>query len=81
MLICFEYYKTYIHILNRILDLAGSKQITLKIWNNNTCCLSYKPNTVPTDALATLWARASAGMVLTPKAIIFRHHTGKDAVL
>ena len=29
------------------------------------------PNTMPADALATLGARASAGMVLTPKAEIF----------
>ena len=30
------------------------------------CCLSYKANSMPADALATLGARASAGMVLTP---------------
>ena len=31
------------------------------------CCLCYTANTMPIDALATLGARASAGMVLTPK--------------
>ena len=35
---------------------------------------------MPTDALATLGARASAGMVLNPKAPIFRrqHHKSYD---
>ena len=40
-------------------------------WSNPTCCLSYTDNTMPANALATLGARASAGMVLTPKAGIF----------
>ena len=35
-------------------------------WNNNTC-LSYIANTIPADALVTLGASASAGMVQTPK--------------
>ena len=34
-----------------------------------TCCISYTVNIRPADALATLGARASAGMVLTPKAV------------
>ena len=42
------------------------------VWNNNTYCLSYAPSTIPADVLATLRARASAGVVLTPKAGIFR---------
>ena len=32
----------------------------------------YTANTIPADALATLGARASAGVVLIPKAGIFR---------
>ena len=35
--------------------------------NCGTCCLSYTANTMPADALATLGARASACMVLTPQ--------------
>ena len=34
-------------------------------WSNPTCHLSCTVNTMPADALATLGARASAGMVLT----------------
>ena len=33
--------------------------------------MSYTANTVPADALATLGARASADIVITPKAGIF----------
>ena len=33
------------------------------LWNSNTCCLSYTANTMLADALATLGASASAGMV------------------
>ena len=40
-------------------------------WSNPTCCLSCTVNNIPADALATLGARASAGMVLTHKAGIF----------
>ena len=40
-------------------------------WSNPTCCLSYTNNTMPADALVTLGARASTGMVLTPEAGIF----------
>ena len=36
------------------------------------CCLSYTVNTMPADALATLGARASAGMALTKQARIFQ---------
>ena len=36
-------------------------------WSNPTCYLSHADNTMPADALATLGARALAGMVLTPK--------------
>ena len=35
-------------------------------WNNNTCYLSYIADIMPADALATLVARASSGMVLIP---------------
>ena len=38
-----------------------------QLWNNNTCCLPYTANAMPGDALATLGARASAAIVLTPK--------------
>ena len=41
--------------------------LAYKLWNKNICCLSYTANTMPADALATLGARASAGMVLTPR--------------
>ena len=37
-------------------------------WSNPTCCLSCTVNNIPADALATLGARASTGMVLTHKA-------------
>ena len=47
------------------LDLTQADEINSG--NNNTCCLSYTVNTIPADALATLGASASAGMVLTPK--------------
>ena len=30
-------------------------------------CLSYTANAIPADALAAIGAKASAGMVLTPK--------------
>ena len=46
--------------------------------NSNTCCLSYTPNTMSADALATSGASASAGMVLTPKAGIFHLHHQKS---
>ena len=36
------------------------------IMEQNTRCLSYTANTMPADALATLKARASTGMVSTP---------------
>ena len=49
-----------------------------QLWNNHRCCLSYTVNTMPADALATLGASASAGMVLTPKAGIFRLQYQKD---
>ena len=42
-----------------------------ELWNTNTCCLSYTANTMSADALTTLGARASAGMVLTTKVGIF----------
>ena len=35
-------------------------------WSNRTCCTYYTVNTMPADALATLGARTSAGMVLIP---------------
>ena len=36
-------------------------------WSNPTCCLCYTVYTMLADTLATLGARASAGMVLTPQ--------------
>ena len=53
------------HIFN-ILDFAWPKWM-----KNNTCCLSYTANIIPTDALVTLGSSASAAMVLTSKARIF----------
>ena len=56
-------------------------QVWDKLWNNNTCCLSYTPNTMPADALTTLGASASAGLVLhvlTCKAGIFHIHRQKS---
>ena len=49
-------------------------------WNNNRCCLCYTANTMPADALGTLGARASTGMVLTPKAGIFRRQHQKSSI-
>ena len=43
-----------------------------ELWNNKTCCPFHTANTMPADALATLGASASTGMILTPKAGIFR---------
>ena len=45
---------------------ALAMELRLSCTNPSTCCLPYTANTMPTDALATLGARASAGMVLTP---------------
>ena len=49
------------------LDLSRWNQL----WNNNTCCLSYRANAMLADALATLeepvHQQAMPGMVLTPK--------------
>ena len=70
MLNCFKDYKTYIHILNRILYMAWPKLLILTL-EQHICCLSYIVNSMPADALATLGARASTGMALTPKAKIF----------
>ena len=44
-----------------------------QLWNNNAYYLSYTANTMPADALVTLGASASAGMILNPKAGLFRH--------
>ena len=52
----------YSHFMSCLRFLSPNLQ-----WINHTCCLSYTDNTMPADALATLWARASSGMVLTPK--------------
>ena len=41
-----------------------------QLWKSNTC-LSITVNTMPADALATLGARASVGMVLTPRFGLF----------
>ena len=40
--------------------------------SRDPCCLPYTANNTPAGALGTLGARASAGMVLTTKAGIFR---------
>ena len=40
-------------------------------WSNPTRGISYTVNTMPADALVTWGARASAGMILIPKARIF----------
>ena len=68
---CFNDYKRYIHTLNHILDLVWPSRWNY-LWNNNICYLSNIPKTMPADALATLGAKASAGMVLNHKAGIFR---------
>ena len=36
-------------------------------WSNPNCCLFYIDNAMPADVLATLGARASAGMVMIPE--------------
>ena len=42
-----------------------------QLHNKATCCLSYTVNIMPADAVTTLGARASAGMVLIKQARIF----------
>ena len=68
MLNYFKENKRYIHILNHILDF-GLMQVD-KIDSGITIhCLSYTANIMPADALVTLVAMASAGMVLTPRVL------------
>ena len=37
----------------------------IELWNKNACCLSYTPNNMFANALVTLGAKASEGMVLS----------------
>ena len=46
--------------------------LTVRIWNDITYRLSYTANTMLADALLTLAAGASVGMVLTPSSGWFR---------
>ena len=74
-----NYYKDYewcIHILYHI-SLLFNRRIPNSQWSNHTCCLSFSVNTMTGHYLVTLGSRASAGMVLTPKARIFhlQHQT------
>ena len=74
MLNCFKDYK-YIHILNHILDVAWPKVHEINsVTTMQVVCPTQTnwDNTMAADALVTLEAGASAGMVLTPKAGIFR---------
>ena len=74
MLNCFKDYKRYIHIVNCILDLAWPKLMKL------TLELHYMFSVLHSQyhACWTLGASASAGMVLTPIAGIFRLHHQKS---
>ena len=71
MLNCFKDYKRYIHIFNHILCLTWPKSMKLTL----------KPQNNPANALATLGTSASASMVLTPKAGLFRLQHQKSWVL
>ena len=53
-----------IHIISWILF---DRRRPTSQWSNPTYCLPYTDNTMPADALATLGARASAAVVLTPQ--------------
>ena len=71
MLDYMKHYKIYIRILNRILIWLGPSEWKY-LRNSNRYRRYYTAYTIPADALATLGDRASSGMVLTPKAGIFR---------
>ena len=66
MLNCPKNWKKNIHILNSIFGSTQVDEINSGMCNN-TCCLFYIHSTMLVDALATLRARASADMALTPK--------------
>ena len=57
--------------MNCILDLPWAKYMKVTLEQQYICCVSYTANTMPSDALVTLEARASGGMVLLSKAGIF----------
>ena len=71
-LTCWIIFKTIKNILTS--SITSWIWLYLSRWNllsdYNTCCVSHVANIMPADALATLGARASAGMVLTLKARI-----------
>ena len=72
MLNCFKDYQRRIHISYHILDIVQQKAIfTIEQPYMLHLYLSYPDNTMSADALATLGAKASTGMLLTPKAGIF----------
>ena len=60
----FSHFVSYLGIYSTVED-------QIRNGRNPTCCLSYTDNTMPADALETLGARASAGMLLILKAGIF----------
>ena len=66
MLNCFKDYKKIYSHFESYLGSGFNQVDEINIWNN-TCCLSYTVNIMSVDALATLVASASAGMVLIPK--------------
>ena len=70
MLNCFKDYLKCIRISYQSWILFNRRRLNSQ-WSKPTCCLSYTDNTVHADALVTLGARASAGIVLTSKAKIF----------
>ena len=59
----------YIYILSYILDKAWPKQMKLRLEQQDMSL--KKANIMSVDALATLQARASTAMVLTPKGTTF----------
>ena len=59
---CFKDYKRYIQF-HIIFWICSTQKDQIHNGANPTCCLSYADNTMSADKLATLGARASAGMV------------------
>ena len=72
MLNCFKDYQRCIHIFYHILGFVHNRRSPNSQWSNPIYCLCYTDNTMPADSLATLGAKAPAGMALTPRAEIFR---------
>ena len=66
MLNCFKDYKGNIFTFWFVSWIWLDPSTWNKLWNNNTCCLSNTASDMSADALATLGASASTGMVLTP---------------